>query len=106
MDGLDDPDGRLPERPVVITFDDGWADFLTAAAALAEGAAIPATLYATTGLLDGASPVCTRLGLSHADTLGWETLPDLTDAGIEIGSHTESHRRDSTRSTSSQPTTR
>jgi len=52
---------------------------------------VPATLYATTGLLDGAPDACGRLGVTGTDALSWDVLPDLAGAAIEIGSHTESH---------------
>jgi hypothetical protein len=48
--------GTLPERPVLVTFDDGYRDTLTAAApALAERGMV-ATTYVTTGVGMGTSP--------------------------------------------------
>ncbi|MCX6025351.1 MAG: polysaccharide deacetylase family protein [Chloroflexi bacterium] len=46
-------EGRLPRRAVVITFDDGYADSLSAMRPLCERFDIPATVFVTAGYLDG-----------------------------------------------------
>jgi peptidoglycan/xylan/chitin deacetylase (PgdA/CDA1 family) len=82
-----DPAG-LPERTVLITFDDGFADFHEhALPALAERG-LASTLYVTTGFVGG------RTGHGEADgerMLDWAQLAELRDAGVEIGGHTHSH---------------
>jgi peptidoglycan/xylan/chitin deacetylase (PgdA/CDA1 family) len=45
-------DKELPDRPVAVTFDDGYAETLTNAAPILESFALPATVFVTTGYLD------------------------------------------------------
>jgi len=80
----------LPERPVVVTFDDGFADFANAAAVLAEHL-VPATLYVTTGAMRGRGPLPDDMALPAATMLDWSQLPELVEQGIEIGAHTHTH---------------
>lgn len=87
---LDAPAPALPERPVVVTFDDGWADFPAAAAALAERG-LPASLYVTTGLLTGRPGGGTALKGDGRHGMAWTDLVHCASAGIEIGGHTHSH---------------
>ncbi|HUY48265.1 MAG TPA: polysaccharide deacetylase family protein [Streptosporangiaceae bacterium] len=80
----------LPPRPVLITVDDGFADFARfALPALAERN-LPSTLYVTTGAL-------TDLGggsvLPPAAMLAAADLPGLEAAGVEIGAHSHTHRQ-------------
>ena len=46
-------EGRLPERPLAITFDDGYADNAAVAAPILLRLGIPATFFVATGFLDG-----------------------------------------------------
>jgi peptidoglycan/xylan/chitin deacetylase (PgdA/CDA1 family) len=76
--------GTLPERPVLITFDDGYRDTLTAAApALAERGMV-ATTYVTTGVVDVASP-------GGDPMLTWAQIDELAAMGHEIGAHSHTH---------------
>jgi len=45
--------GRLPERPLAITFDDGYADNARVAAPILLRVGLPATFFIATGFLDG-----------------------------------------------------
>ncbi|QZT62301.1 polysaccharide deacetylase family protein [Mycolicibacterium austroafricanum] len=80
----------LPARPVVITFDDGFADFFRAAQYLARYR-LPSTLYACTGALRGGQPRPADLALPDADMLDWSQLGELCELGVEIGAHTHHH---------------
>ncbi len=82
-----DGGGVLPDRPVVITFDDGLADFSTTAWPTIRRHGLTATMYVVSGVLGGSSVWLPDLlpMLTPRDT------SDLADDGCEIGAHTESH---------------
>jgi peptidoglycan/xylan/chitin deacetylase (PgdA/CDA1 family) len=69
----------LPSRPVVLTFDDGYEDFYTAAYPVLRAYGFTAVAYVITGLL-GAGGYLTA-----------DQLVQLDAGGIEIGAHTVSH---------------
>lgn len=46
-------EGTLPKRAICVTFDDGYADNLTLALPVLKNWSIPATVYVSTGFLDG-----------------------------------------------------
>jgi peptidoglycan/xylan/chitin deacetylase (PgdA/CDA1 family) len=103
----------LPSRPVLITVDDGFADFAGSALPLLAGRGLPSTLYVTTGALgdrrsrDGDHPNGAHPNgadpdrapspggsvLPPADMLRAGDLPGLEDAGVEIGAHSHTHRQ-------------
>jgi len=85
-------DGPLPERPIVISFDDGTADFWHhARPALAEHG-FTATLFVVTGHVGGESSWDAALGEPARRLMGWDQIGELHRAGHEIGSHTHRHR--------------
>lgn len=79
----------LPDHVVVVTFDDGFADTLTAAAPALVERHLPATVYVTTGALEGNGDNATRLG--PARMLAWSDLAEVEAGGVEIGSHSHAH---------------
>jgi peptidoglycan/xylan/chitin deacetylase (PgdA/CDA1 family) len=80
----------MPSDPVVITIDDGFADFRTnCLPALAERE-LPSTLYVTTGSLADRPPESV---LPAADMLRLKDISELESAGVEIGAHSHSHRQ-------------
>jgi peptidoglycan/xylan/chitin deacetylase (PgdA/CDA1 family) len=72
-------EGTLPERPIAITFDDGWVEQYNVAFPLLQKYGMKATFYILSSYTAGERYV------------SWEQLEALRDAGMEIGSHTRKH---------------
>jgi peptidoglycan/xylan/chitin deacetylase (PgdA/CDA1 family) len=79
--------GKLPERPVVLTFDDGYADFHSRALPALAHHGCTATIFVTTGWLQDADMRRSSAGRMLNST----QLIELADAGMEIGAHTRRH---------------
>jgi peptidoglycan/xylan/chitin deacetylase (PgdA/CDA1 family) len=71
----------LPRRPVLITFDDGYADVLWNAEPILHRLHMPATAFVITDRASGHDP----------SFLHWPGLRDLERDGFTIGSHTVHH---------------
>jgi peptidoglycan/xylan/chitin deacetylase (PgdA/CDA1 family) len=72
---------RLPARPVLITFDDGYRDVYEHAVPILARLDMPATAYVITGRISGPDP----------SFLTWRMLRSMERLGVEIGSHTVTH---------------
>ena len=81
--------GRLPERAVVLTFDDGFEDFHRQALPLLDRHGFTATLYVTTGWVQDAGPL--PAGRRPGQMLCWSQVAEAAAAGIEIGAHSRLH---------------
>ena len=75
--------GDLPERPIVLTFDDGYGDFYTQGLPLLKQYGFTATIFMTTGWIgkEGEAKLM----------LNWRQIAEVEQAGIEIGAHTCKH---------------
>jgi peptidoglycan/xylan/chitin deacetylase (PgdA/CDA1 family) len=80
----------LPRRALVMTFDDGVADFCAAALPALQARAVAATLYVPTGLLPG-SPQRVHLASVGEALLDWSQLAEIDAAGVELGAHSHTH---------------
>jgi len=80
----------LPPRPVLITVDDGFADFAENALPALTERELPSTLYVTTGACAGQPR---ETVLPDAAMLRYADLPGLEAAGVEIGAHSHTHRQ-------------
>ncbi|NTV52796.1 MAG: polysaccharide deacetylase family protein [Candidatus Firestonebacteria bacterium] len=69
----------LPPKPLLITIDDGYADFAHTALPIFKKFEFPATLFVYTHFIDS------QRGLTHAQ------LRELEAQGFEIGSHSFTH---------------
>jgi peptidoglycan/xylan/chitin deacetylase (PgdA/CDA1 family) len=85
------PECMLPELPVVITFDDGFADFFTHALPVLRKYDFAATLYVTTGYINETSRWLRREHEMARPMLTWEQLREISANGIECGAHSHSH---------------
>lgn len=70
---------KLPSRPVVITFDDGYEDNYLTALPLMEKYGMKGTVFVIAGQV------------GQTEYVTWEQLIELQQRGMEIGSHTYSH---------------
>ncbi|HEX3712317.1 MAG TPA: polysaccharide deacetylase family protein [Trebonia sp.] len=73
----------LPERPVVVTFDDGYGDFYDHAVPLLKQHGLVATVFQTTGWV-GLTDKVKRM-------MNWRELAEVAEAGMEVGAHTYRH---------------
>jgi peptidoglycan/xylan/chitin deacetylase (PgdA/CDA1 family) len=69
----------LPSRPIVLTFDDGYADFYTTAFPILQAHGFTAVSYVVPGFLD------------HPRYMTSAQVEEIDGDGIEIGAHTMTH---------------
>jgi peptidoglycan/xylan/chitin deacetylase (PgdA/CDA1 family) len=81
----------IPARSVMITFDDGYADFPEHAQRLLAKYDFQATVFVVTDLVGQANRWDATLG-ETLELMDWATLGRLAAAGLEIGSHSSAHR--------------
>ena len=82
---------HLPEKPVVLTFDDGMADFFTDALPILVRYNFPATLYIATAFVGGTCDWLRREGESARRMMTWKEIVLAHMAGIECGAHSHTH---------------
>ncbi len=80
---------QLPDRAVVLTFDDGYEDFHRRALPLLDRYGFTATVFVTTGWIQDAGPLPGRRrpGLM----LSWSQIAEAAQAGIEVAAHSHQH---------------
>ena len=71
---------ELPDKPVILTFDDGYEDNYTTLLPLLEERGMKATVYMVTN------------SIGRKGYLSWNQLRDMQNRGIELGSHTANHQ--------------
>lgn len=82
---------RLPARPVVITFDDGYADNMRVAWPLLQRHGFGATVFVVTETIGGYNDFDRDHGMHRSRMLTAEEIRGLARAGAEVGSHTSTH---------------
>ena len=70
----------LPEKPLVLTFDDGWASQIQHAAPVLQAEGVPATFF-----------VITRYLSELPGYMSWDDARTLKELGFAVESHTQNH---------------
>jgi peptidoglycan/xylan/chitin deacetylase (PgdA/CDA1 family) len=91
----------VPANAVVVTFDDGYENNLTAALPVLRELGVPATIFLATAFLDSADPFpsddWSLAGSTRVPTDSWRPLTSrqceelLASGLIELGAHTHTH---------------
>lgn len=90
-------DGKpLPDKAVLITFDDGYRDNLENALPILREHGFPAVVFVPIGYLDDRWPLphedsLRLLGIRN-DTVDWDALAELEAGGLRVESHGIAHR--------------
>lgn len=81
----------LPERPVLVTFDDGYHDNLLHAVPALRRLGMTATIFIPTDHVGGTADWDRRFA-PPAPLMGWQELAQVQKAGLDLASHNSSHR--------------
>ncbi len=82
-----------PPRPVVLTFDDGYANFYRRVWPLLAERDMTATVFLVTGALDGVNHWDRDKGEPREELLSRRQVKELAAQGVEFGGHTHTHKR-------------
>ena len=82
---------RRSSKRVVLTFDDGFADFHEHALPILAKFGFTATLYVVSGHVGGHSRWLEKANSKHLKLVNWSQLSEIAAQGIEIGAHTVTH---------------
>ncbi len=81
----------LPEKPVLITFDDGYTDLIEQAIPVLEKHGFKATIFIVSQHIGGASTWDVPLGHPSRPLMTAEQVRECPAHGIEIGAHSRTH---------------
>jgi peptidoglycan/xylan/chitin deacetylase (PgdA/CDA1 family) len=81
----------LPARPVVLTFDDAYTDFCSAALPVLREHDFLATLFVPTAYVGSNSRWNKSVGEENRGILSWHALRDIATEGIEVAAHSHTH---------------
>ena len=81
----------LPDNAVAITIDDGFKDNYTQAFPLLRKHKIPATIFLTTGVMNGTNQWMAGRNFPERDMLSWQEINEMNSQNISFGAHTISH---------------
>ncbi len=82
---------KLPDKAIVITFDDGTACIYEHAMPILEKYSFPATVFVISGLLGKHNKWLTDIGFPLRPMLNIKEIQSLDDGIIKVGSHTVLH---------------
>ncbi len=82
----------FPPRTVAISFDDGFEDFYANAFPILKRFNIPATSFIPTGFIDNKYGLGNKKRLPQNEFLSWDQIREMSQSGIDFGSHTISHK--------------
>src|SRR4029079_13325424 len=89
-------DKPLPERAVLITFDDGYRDTLENALPVLQKHGYPAVIFVPVAYMEDETPLPHELRLSERGvrnrTLDWGLMRELDAGGVRVESHGIAHR--------------
>jgi len=88
---FDGPPGSMPDRPLVITFDDGFEDMHSVALPVLTRLGLHSTAYVVTAYLGATARWLASIGEGDRPMLCGEQIRDLDAAGVEIGAHSCDH---------------
>ena len=77
----------VPERPLVITFDDGFDDFVHNALPVLRSYSHACTMFVTTAATWRQRP----RALGGRATMSWSQVAALPESGVEVGAHSHEH---------------
>src|SRR3989338_2192906 len=80
---------ELPEKSIVLTFDDGRRGVYTYAYPLLKRFGFIATFYIVPGWLEGEG---VPLSEKYTSFLAWDQIREMAETGFEVGSHSYVHR--------------
>ncbi len=82
----------LGQRTVVLTFDDGYADFYAHAAPVLLRLKLPAIVFLPTAYVGRTNGWPEQPAwVKEEPLMTWDQVKELADAGVEFGSHTVNH---------------
>jgi len=81
----------LPSRPVLLTFDDAYADLHHTVHPILSERRIPAVTFAVAGQVGGTNIWDSENGAASLDLLDIDGLREIASQGIEVGAHTVNH---------------
>jgi len=81
----------IEKKTVILTFDDGYSDFLSNALPILMKYKYPATLFIVPGQVGGCSSW--QVSNLRKPLLDWPSVIKVSGMGYEIGSHSLNHRR-------------
>ena len=82
----------LPQQAVSLTFDDGYRDFLQEVAPVLEDYGFSATIFLVADRVGESNVWDARHGDPPRPLLSWREAADLARRGMELGSHSRTHR--------------